>query len=188
MARLRTVQVSTASETGTRGDNDVPVLEPDLDRPFGHVDFLGDPLAHGGSRCRVLIELLFEGGELILGGPLTLLVLLLLRQSALPGRAPRVVARRVPGRSGLGRRGLAGLGASRCSRRETGSERLGGRVRGRRGFRGRMVHIQLRFHGQSNVERVVYAQVLYPESERLGKASRGQDTAQVFLDDVEGSE
>ena len=65
------------------------VLEPDLDGALRHVDFLGDALTHDGGGCGVLVELGFEGDELVLCGALALLVLLLLGEGALPGRAAR---------------------------------------------------------------------------------------------------
>ena len=60
-----------------------PVLEPNLYRPLRHVDFVRNSLAYQRCRCRVLVELHFEGKELVLCGPLALLVLLLLREGAL---------------------------------------------------------------------------------------------------------
>ena len=63
------------------------ILEPNLNRPLCHVDVLRYALSHDGSRGRILLKLNFQGYELILGGTLTFLVLLLLSQGALPRRA-----------------------------------------------------------------------------------------------------
>lgn len=62
----------------------VPVLEPDLNRAFRHVDLICNSLADSGRGCGVLAELHLQGGQLILGGALSLLVLLLLGEGALP--------------------------------------------------------------------------------------------------------
>lgn len=71
----------------SNGAGILPVLEPDLNGSLGHVDFLGDALADGSSGRGVLVELHFEGDELVLGSTLTLVVLLLLGQGALAQRA-----------------------------------------------------------------------------------------------------
>lgn len=66
----------------------VPVLEPNLNRSLCHADILGNALANKGSGSGVLVELNLEGDQLILGGTLTLLVLLLLCEGALARRSP----------------------------------------------------------------------------------------------------
>lgn len=63
----------------------LPILEPNLNRTFRHVDVLCNSFAGGSSGSRVLVEFNLEKDELILGRTLTLVVLLLLSQSALPG-------------------------------------------------------------------------------------------------------
>lgn len=63
----------------------LPVLEPDLYRSLSHVDLVGNALPGEGSRGGVLVELVFQSNELILGRSLPLLVLLLLSKCALPG-------------------------------------------------------------------------------------------------------
>ena len=60
---------------------DIPVLEPDLHGPLGHVDVLGNSFSNKGGRCRILVELYFKQDKLILCCPLPLLVLLLLSES-----------------------------------------------------------------------------------------------------------
>lgn len=55
-------------------------------RSLGHVDICSDALPGSSSRRRVLVEFDLEGNELILGGPLALIVLLLLSQGALARR------------------------------------------------------------------------------------------------------
>lgn len=72
----------------------LPVLEPDLDRSLGHVNFRGYSFAGSSSRSGVLVELDFECHQLVLSGPLSLLVSLLLGEGAFPrwsarGRALR---------------------------------------------------------------------------------------------------
>lgn len=81
----------------------IPVLEPDLHRPFGHVDVLGNTLSHECSRGRILIELHLECHQLILRGPLALLIFLLLGKGAFPRRATRRI-RVVRSRDATGRR------------------------------------------------------------------------------------
>lgn len=93
-----------------------PVLEPDLNRSLCHVDLLSNSVSNTSGRGRVLVEFLFKSCELVLGRTLSLLVLLLLRQGALPGRT------------------LRGIG-SLCTR--TGH---GGRRRGRLGLHQRSRH------------------------------------------------
>jgi len=65
----------------------IPVLEPNLNRPFGHVDFLGNSLTDGGSGCGVVVEFHLQCRQLILCSTLSLLVLLLLSESTLAGRS-----------------------------------------------------------------------------------------------------
>ena len=60
-----------------------PVLEPYLNRAFRHVDLLGYLLPHDCCGRRVLAEFPLECDQLVLRSSLSLLVLLLLRQSAL---------------------------------------------------------------------------------------------------------
>ena len=67
----------------------LPVLEPYLHGPFGHVDILRDAFSDQSSGCRVLVEFDLQKYQLILSRPLTLLVLLLLCKGALPRRTPR---------------------------------------------------------------------------------------------------
>jgi len=66
-----------------------PILEPNLYRPFGHVDLFRYPLTNGGCGCRILVEFHLERGELVLCGTLSLLVLLLLSKGAFARGAPR---------------------------------------------------------------------------------------------------
>ena len=61
----------------------IPVLKPNLHGALRHVDILGDAFPHGGCRGRVLVKLDLQGDELILRGSLSLLILLLLSESAL---------------------------------------------------------------------------------------------------------
>ena len=56
----------------------LPILEPNLDRPLGHINIRRNPFSNKCSRCWVLIELDFQCHELILCCPLALLVFLLL--------------------------------------------------------------------------------------------------------------
>ena len=77
----------TGMYTNTVGSN-VPVLEPDLNGAFSHVDFLGNSLAHTGGRCWVLVEFHLERQQLVLRRPLALLILLLLGKGALSRRPP----------------------------------------------------------------------------------------------------
>lgn len=65
----------------------IPVLEPNLHRTLGHIDIRGNSFAGGSGRSGVLVEFYFEGGQLILGSPLALVVLLLLGQGTLAMRA-----------------------------------------------------------------------------------------------------
>jgi len=60
----------------------IPVLEPNLNRPFGHVDLLRNAFSDGGGGGRVFVELHLKGGKLVLRRTLPLLVLLLLGQGA----------------------------------------------------------------------------------------------------------
>lgn len=73
--------------------DDLLVLEPYLNGPLRHVDFLCDTLANGRSRGRVFVELDFQQAQLVLGGPLALLVLLLLSQGTLARGPTRLGAR-----------------------------------------------------------------------------------------------
>jgi len=61
-----------------------PVLEPNLNRSLRHVNVIGNTFSDEGSRSWVLVELDLKCKELILCGSLSLLVLLLLSQGALP--------------------------------------------------------------------------------------------------------
>lgn len=110
----------------------LPVLEPNLNRTLRHVDLLGYPLTDESCGGRVLVELEFQSRQLVLGGALPLLVLLLLGQGALPGRAARgrlgsravTSAGRVGGRGGL----LAGSSRHRrLNRRHHGGVLVGSR-------------------------------------------------------------
>lgn len=82
-------QVSSMLSSSQPDIEVLPILEPDLNRSLGHVDFGRNSLACSGIGSRVLRELMFECHQLILSCPLPFLVLLLLCQSALPGRTPR---------------------------------------------------------------------------------------------------
>ena len=133
LSRVSKGKKNTAQETFRGVDS--PVLEPDLDRPFGHVDLLGDSLADSGGGSRVLVEFQLQSGELVLGSPLSLLVLLLLSQGALARRASRV-GRRVASR---GRVGVLSVQTSRTGRRRCGSI-------GRAGSSDARAHGQRLFH------------------------------------------
>ena len=61
----------------------IPVLEPDLHRALRHVDLLGYSFPSCSSGGGVLVEFDLECLELVLGRPLALLILLLLREGAL---------------------------------------------------------------------------------------------------------
>lgn len=93
-----------------------PVLEPNLNRPFSHVNFVRNALPDVRSGRRVLVEFHLQGVELILSGTLSLLILLLLCQGALPGRPFRCRVGIVRSRSGRG----WGLKASRVAARDGG--------------------------------------------------------------------
>lgn len=67
----------------------LPILEPDLNRPFSHVDLVSYSVPDLSGGCGVLVEFDLECGQLILGRSLSLLVLLLLGERALPWRTPR---------------------------------------------------------------------------------------------------
>lgn len=67
----------------------LPILEPDLNGSLGHVNVRGDALSGRRSGGRVLVEFHFQSDKLILGSPLTFVVLLLLSQSALARRSAR---------------------------------------------------------------------------------------------------
>ena len=125
---------------------DIPILEPNLDRPFGHVDFFGYPFAHSCSGGRVLVKLELKSGELVLGCPLTLLVLLLLGQGTLSRRALRNVAWSLTRSSRLGRGGLAHLGAYGSSGREAGW--LRSRMGAHWSIGHRVLHLERHFHRQ----------------------------------------
>lgn len=84
-ARLHSVSLVYSVTLG-RCDPGLPVLEPNLHRPLGHVDVRRNPLPHESCGGGILIELNFEGHQLILGGSLAFLVLLLLGQRRLPRR------------------------------------------------------------------------------------------------------
>lgn len=103
-----------------------PVLEPNLDRALCHVDVSRYSLPHHGSGRWVLVELDLERHELILCSSLTLLVLLLLGEGALPGRsARRVVAVCIDaGGVARGARGRRVGGGRRCRRRSHGGLRV----------------------------------------------------------------
>ena len=73
----------------------IPILEPDLNRALSHVDFLSNPVTNRCCRGRVLVEFNFEKRQLILGGSLAFLVLLLLSQSTLAGWTTRLRRRSV---------------------------------------------------------------------------------------------
>lgn len=88
MARLRK-HVSTNPGTVFTLEENAPVLEPNLNRSFGHVDFLGDSLPNGRGGCGVLVEFDFQSCQLVLSGSLALLVLLLLGEGALARRSSR---------------------------------------------------------------------------------------------------
>lgn len=66
-----------------------PILKPYLNGTFRHVDFLGDSFPNRASGCRILVELDLQRNELLLGGALPFLILLLLGQGAFPWRATR---------------------------------------------------------------------------------------------------
>lgn len=113
----------------------LPILEPNLNRPLRHVDFISNAFADIGCGSRVLVELDFKGSKLVLGSTLALLVLLLLCQSALARRALGDAAGAMAGgRGGRGRRPLGGGGGGRtgsCGR--IGARGLGGLVHGHHG-------------------------------------------------------
>ncbi len=67
-----------------------PVLEPYLNRPFGHANVLRYTLAYRRSRCSVVIELDLQRNQLILCGSLPFLIFLLLGEGALPWWTTRV--------------------------------------------------------------------------------------------------
>jgi hypothetical protein len=62
-----------------------PILKPNLNRPFRHVDLLSNAFAYICGGGGVLVEFDLERDELILCGPLSLLILLLLGECALAG-------------------------------------------------------------------------------------------------------
>lgn len=72
---------------GTRHNNQegLPVLEPDLNRPLGHVDLLSNAFSNPSGRGGILVEFHLQGVQLLLRRPLPLLVLLLLSKCALAG-------------------------------------------------------------------------------------------------------
>ena len=89
----------------------LPVLEPNLNGPLRHVDFICNAFADIGCGSRVLVELDFEGSKLVLGSTLALLVLLLLCQSALARWAlGDTTGAMAGGRGGRGGRPLGGGG------------------------------------------------------------------------------
>ena len=75
---------------GRRG-HDEPVLEPDLNRSLSHVDVGGNAFPDHGCWRGIFVELDLECHQLILCGPLSLGILLLLCQGALAGRTTRAV-------------------------------------------------------------------------------------------------
>ena len=50
-----------------------PVLEPDLNRPYLHIDLLRYPVADGRSRSRIIVEFRFQSFYLVLRHTLPLL-------------------------------------------------------------------------------------------------------------------
>lgn len=83
LARLRSCQYHSWVHSPLH----IPVLKPDLHRALSHVDLRSYALACCGSGSRVLIELNLERYELILSSPLSLLIPLLLGESALARRS-----------------------------------------------------------------------------------------------------
>lgn len=65
-----------------------PVLKPNLNRALSHIDVLRYSFTSGSCRGGVLVEFHLEKNQLVLSGPLALVVLLLLGESALSLRAP----------------------------------------------------------------------------------------------------
>jgi len=116
----------------------LPILEPNLNRPLGHVNLIGYPIPHGGSGSRVLAELDLQRCQLILRGPLPLLVLLLLGEGAFPGRPLRLCGGRRGGRLARPgcRRGRGRSGGAIRGRRRRGSGNLMGRSSWGKGHRG----------------------------------------------------
>lgn len=107
------------------------VLEPDLDGAFRHVDLVSDAVADAGCGRGVLVELDLEGGELVLGGALTLLVLLLLSEGALARRTLGEAGCGLAAGGGGGGRSLFRGGARGGGR--AGAGRLGGLMHGHHG-------------------------------------------------------
>lgn len=70
------------------GTTCLPVLEPNLHRPLGHVDVLRDAFSNQCRGRRVLVEFDLQRHELILCRSLPLLVLLLLCEGTLARRSP----------------------------------------------------------------------------------------------------
>lgn len=108
----------------TGSSNHIPILEPDLDGAFRHVDLLRDAFSHGRRGRGILGKLMFQRDQLILGGPLPLLVLLLLGQGTLPRRSSRRRGR-IWGRGG----GCVGRHRGRCRRGRRGGGFFGARDR-----------------------------------------------------------
>jgi hypothetical protein len=74
--------VIVSEHRSIRGNEGIPVLEPDLDRSFSHVDLRCNAFSDCGVRSWVLAELHLQRHQLILGCALSLRILLLLCKSA----------------------------------------------------------------------------------------------------------
>ena len=64
----------------------LPILEPDLNGTFSHVNFLRDSFSNCGGWGRVSTKFHFQSHQLILSSSLPLLISLLLCQSTFAGR------------------------------------------------------------------------------------------------------
>src|ERR1700761_358700 len=65
-ARRRLVKLSAHVGALPRPAVFLPILEPDLNRPFGHVNLLRDTFTRGSGGRGVLVELHFQRHQLIL--------------------------------------------------------------------------------------------------------------------------
>jgi hypothetical protein len=84
----RLFHVSTALEPVSHASN-IPILEPNLHGSLRHVDILRNTFSNGSCWRWVLVEFHLQSDQLVLGRPLSLLVLLLLCKGALPRRSAR---------------------------------------------------------------------------------------------------
>ena len=109
-ARLTQMNQHRLRFSAQASDKEIPILEPDLNGALRHVDLLGNPLPYGCGRSGVLVEFHLKGSQLILGSPLTLLILLLLRQCTLSIGTFQAVGRWCGRRRWGGGRQAAGCG------------------------------------------------------------------------------